>query len=212
MLQLRPGLFRLESARAANAYLLEHAGRVFLFDPGLRFQLNPLAREIRDSGRSAYDVTDIVLTHYDVDHAQIAAEWSRRTGAPVWLGAADAEILRTRVAPTTPFRTAMGRLSMPELPADPIELRGEIELVPGLRAIPAPGHTPGSYAFVWRDVALIGDAARTDSSGRLIPTPALLMSDVRQGDATRAALDALPVRLFCAGHTPPAERPAQARS
>ena len=47
--------------------------------------LNRVARELRAAGRSPYEVTDILLTHYDIDHTGAAAEWQRRTGARTWL-------------------------------------------------------------------------------------------------------------------------------
>lgn len=46
----------------------------------------------------------------------------------------------------------------------------------------------------------------TNRNGELGPTPAYLMTDVAQGNATRTVLSALPVRLYCAGHTPPVDR------
>ncbi|CAN5169800.1 hypothetical protein BH11ACT1_BH11ACT1_16750 [soil metagenome] len=100
MLQLRPGLWAMQpSSWGCNTFLIAHAGRVLLVDPGPAFQLDRAARELRAAGRSPYDVTDILLTHYDWDHARSAAEWQRRTGATAWLGAADVEILRTGMVP-----------------------------------------------------------------------------------------------------------------
>ncbi|CAN5169509.1 hypothetical protein BH11ACT1_BH11ACT1_16740 [soil metagenome] len=79
--------------------------------------------------------------------------------------------------------------------------------MPGLTAVPSPGHTPGHYAFVWHDVALVGDAALTGADGELTPfAPRLLMTDPAQGDATREMLSALPVRMFCPGHSAAVER------
>lgn len=207
--QLRPGIFRMDASGMANTYLVDLDGRVLLVDPGMTRQLNPLAREFRDAGRSPFDVTDLLLTHYDFDHTQAAAEWARRTGATTWMSAVDAEILRTGRVPDTPFRRFVGWFPLPELPTGLVELSGEVEIVPGLVALPAPGHTPGSYAFVVGDVAFIGDAAQSRRDGELRPMAAMLMSDVAQGDATRAMLTSLPVRLFCTGHTTPTERAAR---
>ncbi len=207
---LRPGLWAMESSSSwgCNTYLLTTAGRVFLVDPGPSFQLNPLARELKAAGRSPYEVTDILLTHYDWDHSHSAAEWQRRTGATVWLGAADAEILRTGTATGTRLRRFLCRLlRLSELPEGTVELRGETPVAPGLTALPTPGHTPGHYAFVWGDVALIGDAADSRADGELRPfAPKQLMTDPEQADATRALLTALPVRMFGPGHSPAVER------
>lgn len=205
MKQLRPGLFLMDASAMANSYLLLRDDRVLLIDPGFTWQLSALGRELVTAGLSPYHVTDILLTHYDVDHAQSAAEWARRTGARVWLGGADADVLRTGQAPSTPLRQLL-RHWLPELPPGLVELRGEVEIGSGVRAIPTPGHTPGSYAFVVGDAAFIGDTAMTRRNGQLTAMPALLMTDVAQGDRTRAALADMPIRLFCAGHTPPVER------
>lgn len=210
MLQLRTGLWAMESSSSwgCNTFLIVAAERVFLVDPGPSFQLNPLARELRAAGRSPYEVTDILLTHYDQDHSRSAAEWRRRTRATVWLGAEDAEILRTRTVPGPRFRRLMmALLGLAELPEGTVELRGEVAIAPGLTALPTPGHTPGHYAFLLHDAALIGDAALTGPDGELIPFPRRgLMTDPVQADATFRLLSSLPVRLFCSGHTPAVER------
>lgn len=207
---LRPGLWAMESSSSwgCNTYLVATAGRAFLVDPGPSFQLNPVARELKASGRSPYEVTDILLTHYDWDHSHSAAQWRRRTGATVWLGAADAEVLRTGRVPGTRLRRFLCwayRLS--ELPEGTVELSGEVTVAAGLTALPTPGHTPGHYAFVFGDVALIGDAADSQSDGELRPfTLRQLMTDSAQADASRAMLSALPVAMFAPGHSPAVER------
>ncbi|HQY34459.1 MAG TPA: MBL fold metallo-hydrolase, partial [Actinotalea sp.] len=209
MLQLRPGLWAMTSSSwGCNTFLVADAGRVLLVDPGPSSQLDPVARQLRAAGRSPHDVTDILLTHYDWDHTRSAAEWHRRTGATAWLGAADVEILRTRTVPGPRLRQLTVRLfRLPDLPDDTVELRGEVTVVPGLTAVPSPGHTPGHYAFVWHDVALIGDAALVGPDGELVPfSPSQMMTDPAQGDASRAMLSSLPVRQFCPGHGATVER------
>jgi len=209
MLLLRPGLWAMKSSSwGCNTFLIADAGRVLLVDPGPSFQLDRLARQLRAAGHSPHDATDILLTHYDWDHTRSAAEWQRRTGARVWLGAADVEILRTRTVPGPGIRRLTVRLfRLPKLPEGTVELRGEVTIVPGLTALPSPGHTPGHYAFVWHDVALIGDAALTGPDGELIPfSPRQMMTDPAQGDATREMLSSLPVRMFCPGHSAAVER------
>lgn len=200
MLQLQHGLWLMESARAAHAYLVATSDRLLLVDPGPRFQLVPLARELRDAGRSPFDVTDVLVTHYDPDHAGAAAAWRRRTGAVVRIGAEDAEVLRTRRPPGTRFRRDLVRRVLPQLPEGVVELHGDTEVAPGLTAVPAPGHTPGHYAYVWQDAALIGDAAVRGRDGRLRVTRRHLLTDAGQAAATLRRLEALPVRLFGPGH------------
>ncbi len=210
MRQLRQGLWAMESSSSwgCNTFLIADDGRLLLVDPGPSFQLNRLARELRAAGRSPYQVTDILLTHYDPDHARSAAEWRRRTRATVWLGSADIEILRTRKVPGPRLRRfMMSLLRLPQLPDGIVELRGEVTVAPGLTALPTPGHTPGHYAFRWQDAALIGDAALSGPDGQLIPfAMKLMVTDLPQSEATRKMLSGLPVNLFCPGHSPAVER------
>jgi len=100
---------------------------------------------LRAPGRSPYDVTDILRTHYDWDHTDSAAEWPLRTGATVWLGATDAEVLRTgRVTGIRLRRFVCWLLRMSGFPRGTVELNGEGAVAPGLTALPTPGHTPAT--------------------------------------------------------------------
>lgn len=195
------GIHRLDGARGANAYLIEAGDRSVVVDTGMASGAKRVVDEVRAASIPA--VTDIVITHYDPDHIGSAAALQRETGATVWLGEADTRILRGELPAPTRTRRAMRRLSRPGH-ADLPELReladdGETEIVPGLVAIPAPGHTPGHHIVRWRGVVLIGDAGRM-SKGRLVHLPRLLVSDRGQADATLDAIVALRPRLVLPGH------------
>lgn len=205
MQQLTEHSFWLTRSVGARCYWLDAGDRVALIDPGMRSGLNRVARELRDAGRSPYEVTDILLTHYDVDHAAAAAEWQRRTGARVWLGAADAAILTGAVPPATPFRRLTLALGRSELPRNLHLLDGDAELWPGVSALRTPGHTPGHHCFRHDRALFAGDAALT-SHGRLTPMPAALMTDVAQGLADLARLQSLDVDWYCCGHSDPVRR------
>ena len=192
---------------SANCYLADADGHVCLIDPGFTFSLNPVARALHAAGRSPYDVTDILLTHYDSDHAQIAAEWQRRTNAQVWMGDADADILSRIFPPPTPTRRTMAAfIGIPPLPGNLHRIIGETEILPGIRAVPTPGHTPGHIAYVHGPVAYIGDAALVGMDGYLRPSPAFLMTNVTQGDKTREEIATWDVEWFASGHSAPARR------
>ncbi len=206
MKYLTDSLAWLQSAAGANCYWLDTDGHTVIVDPGMTRGLNPVARELRAAGRSPYEVTDILLTHYDPDHAQAAAQWQRRTGARTWLGAADAAILTRAVPPPPPpFRRIAGRLSLPELPGNLQLLDGDAELWPGLTALATPGHTPGHHAFRAGRVLFAGDAALS-KEGRLTRVPSFLMSDLARGAVDLARLSALDVDWYCCGHSAPQRR------
>ena len=205
MQQLTPDTYWLTSAVGAHCYWLDAGDRVAIIDPGMKAGLNRVARELRQAGRSPYEVTDILLTHHDIDHAGAAAEWQRRTGARTWLGPADAAILTGAVPATTPFRRLTSRVGRPELPGNLRLLDGDEELWPGLVALQTPGHTPGHHAFRAGGVLFVGDSARS-SHGQLVPMADFLMTSVRQGMADLARLRALDVEWYCCGHSDPEHR------
>jgi len=206
MRRLNAQVHWLTASVGANGYLLDAGDAVCLVDPGMRWGLNPVARSLVAAGRSPYQVTDILLTHYDYDHTQAAAEWQRRTGARVWLGAADAAILTGAARPTTAFRRLVAATGLPELPRGLRLIQADAEILPGVRAIPTPGHTPGHVVYVGGDAAFVGDAALVSRRGRLLPVPPLLDNDPRLARTTRERLAGLPATWLCCGHSAPARR------
>lgn len=197
----------VNEAVGAHCYLIDEPGRLILVDPGLSLGLNRVARALHDSGRSPRAVTHLLLTHYDGDHTQAAAEWQRRTGAGVWLGAADAAILTGAVAVPTPFRRLMaGVMGIAELPGGLHLIQGQNEILPGVQAIPTPGHTPGHVVFRYADVAFIGDSAMVTKHGELTGMPGFLNSDAVAAAGSLALVDSLDVTWRCAGHSAPRHR------
>ena len=81
----------------ANAYLVDD-GEVTLVDAGLPVPWRSLSGEIRAAGYDPEDVDRVLLTHYDVDHVGGLARLA--VDAPVYLGAADARLVRGEWSPT----------------------------------------------------------------------------------------------------------------
>lgn len=195
------GVHRLQKATAGNAYLVDTGDASVVIDTGGAGGAAKLVAEIRDA-RGLPPVTDIVLTHYDPDHAGSAAALQRETGARLWIGRADAGVLRGEAAPATRFRRILNRVyKSSEVPAGLHEIpeTGETEIVNGLVAIPAPGHTSGHVIVAWRGVVFAGDAVRV-SNGRLAQMPWFLISDEAQAKATTELIASLRPRLVCPGH------------
>ena len=200
--------YQLQRSRGANGYLLRTPGHTAVVDPGMAGGCDALLGELRDAAPIVGQVTDILLTHYDADHAQSALRLQRELGATVWLGAADAAILRREVPPPTRLRRALFRAAPVELPDSVTELDGERELFEGLRAFPLPGHTPGSMAFQLGDVLFSGDAVRAERDGTIKRFYSALNSDnplaARSTEDLRRRIAAGGVAWICPGHNPPA--------
>ncbi len=169
--------YQLEQQKGSHGFVVAGAGRTAVVDPGLSLGFDGVIAELRAAEATTGPVTDIVLTHYDVDHAQAARRLQEALGATVWIGAADAAILRGRVRPRTVFRKVVLRLARVTLPVGTKELSGSGEIFPGLAYFPTPGHTPGHYAYQWRGVLFSGDSATVAADGGVSDFPALLVDD-----------------------------------
>jgi glyoxylase-like metal-dependent hydrolase (beta-lactamase superfamily II) len=122
--------------------LLRGCGRTALVDTGgfgLRW---PLRAALADRGIAPEDVTDVLLTHVHYDHAVNALLFPR---ARLWISAADLEWACAR----PPGFDAVPELVAAALAVDPRtgRIEGGGEVLPGVEAIAAPGHTPGSLAY-----------------------------------------------------------------
>lgn len=148
---LAPGLWWLHGTRGSNVYLVESDdGQLALVDTGFSSSAEAIIGELK-----AFDLlprlTAILLTHMHLDHAGSAGMLRKLTGARLVAGRGDCYerggqlFLRSRVG-----RTHLAHvLSRRRVPA-PVDLAvvSETEVLPGIRAIPTPGHTSGSLCYV----------------------------------------------------------------
>ncbi|WP_434993961.1 MBL fold metallo-hydrolase [Arthrobacter sp. Ld5] len=156
---------QLERQKGSHGFVVVGSGRAAVIDPGLTSGSDGVLAELRAGEATTGPITDIVLTHYDPDHAQAARRLQDALGASVWIGSADAGVLRGSIRPRTVLRRALRRIIRVELPDHVRELTGSGEIFPGLGYFPTPGHTPGHYAYQWRGVLFTGDAARVSAGG-----------------------------------------------
>jgi len=156
-----------------GTFLIQTGDRTVLVDLGVgpssiheAFITGGLLANLSRTEVTPADVTDVVFTHLHVDHVG----WSSLDDSPVFPHAT----YRVHADDWDHFMT--GPLADPDLDPlvraalSPVENRfetfdNEVELVPGILARPAPGHTPGSTVFVVHDAGeralLLGDIAHT---------------------------------------------------
>jgi N-acyl homoserine lactone hydrolase len=139
--------------------LLRGRGRVALVDVGAFAMRKGLIEQLARRGLEPADVTDVLLTHSHYDHS---VNWTLFRHARIVIGAH--ELAWSLKAP-------WGETPVPELYVRELErwptLRaaadGE-EVMPGVTAHVAPGHTPGHLVFVAagsrREAVFTGDAAK----------------------------------------------------
>jgi glyoxylase-like metal-dependent hydrolase (beta-lactamase superfamily II)/predicted ester cyclase len=197
-----------------NVYLIEHDGRVTLFDAGIRTMVRSLAR----AGAKLGGIERIVLGHAHNDHRGAAPG----LGAPVYCHAADVDDAEGsggfRYWPDglagLPFGLRQAHLLLHRLAWDggPVQIAGTLaegDEVAGFRVVEIPGHSPGMIAL-WREsdrLALSSDCFYTiDMWGRdcepVLPN-AIYSFDTEQARASLRKLAALEPAIAWAGHGKP---------
>lgn len=148
------------------------------------------------------DVRDVFLTHCHGDHTAATPLFPL---ARVWAGAADAPQCANEAGPQTLMQRFLAWVNPPPAVAVSQKLTAEISVEVGngqrVRALPMPGHTPGSYAYLYDGVLFIGDAAAVDE-GQLKQVPRLFNP---HPEAALQALHAL-VQVLGATASPPIDR------
>ncbi|MEA5455651.1 MBL fold metallo-hydrolase [Sinomonas sp. JGH33] len=193
-----PSVYRLRHSAGSNGYVVLDGARAAVIDPGLPLGANAVLRELR--GAALLDkVTDILVTHSDIDHIGAAPALQAATRARVWLGRDDAGFLDGTRRAATPFRRLLAYW-----PVSPFEhgltlLDGGEEPFPGVRAVATPGHTPGHMAFVFREVVFAGDAVLGTSSG-FRQLPGFITSDRERARESERLIAELGARWFFPGH------------
>lgn len=139
--------------------LLRGNGRKILVDVGAFGVRRQLFYQLEEHGIEPAEITDVVLTHAHYDHA---VNYILFPNATVWIGADE---LRWAAAQLPGFNP------LPELYVRALDtgehvrrVKADTEFLPGLRAIAAPGHTPGHLLFYLsaNDIPVLftGDAAK----------------------------------------------------
>ena len=149
---------------SVNAYLVKLAGRLILVDAGTGTLFGPSLNKLPASLRAAEiepeQITDVLITHVHTDHTGGLMSGDRRVypnavlhvdqrEVGYWLAAANEQ-----AAPAAKqgfFQQARTSLSPYVASGQVRTFDGAQQLLPGLRSMPAPGHTPGHTFYVLED-------------------------------------------------------------
>ena len=214
--EVLPGVLWLRGTRGSNVYLVRGGNGAFaLVDTGFASSVGPIIDEVRrlcdpDS------VTHVLLTHAHFDHSAAAPELARKLGAQVVAGRGDCVVDsggalrlddrygRVSLRGRRVLRTMLRLPSAGERVLVDVPLEGEVELMPGLRAIPVPGHTPGTYCYVAErpGVAFTGDLFISHKDG-LARTLAATNADDKLYLATLREFALRAPEAACPGHGRP---------
>ncbi len=184
---------------------------VILFDAGVDQAGTALDRLLAGLNATRDDVREVFLTHGHFDHVSASPLC---THAKIRVGAPDVEFLAQRAPMIAPLAGKMLRAVFPPPPIEASDpLVGKVEIPVGgpdkVLAVPTPGHTPGSYVFVFDKTLFVGDSMIIDGDKLDFCMRAFSIDPAgnhRAVAALREALAGVDVQTVCTGHmgcTPP---------
>jgi glyoxylase-like metal-dependent hydrolase (beta-lactamase superfamily II) len=168
--EIKPGVAQVE-AGGALVVAARAGSKVVLFDAGLDEEGHAVAALLKFMKASPADVSDIFLTHGHPDHIAAVHLYP---GARVHAGAGDAGWLAGAERETM-WAPRLLMAVMPRTTArltDPLDGVTQVTLGDGraVRCFPAPGHTAGSYVYLFDGVLIVGDTMRL-AGDHLAPLP-----------------------------------------
>jgi glyoxylase-like metal-dependent hydrolase (beta-lactamase superfamily II) len=219
--QLADGVWRIEVGPFINAFLVAADGRsdaegLTLVDTGTKASGSKIVRSVRHLGMDPLRITDVVLTHWHVDHTGSARRFQDSSAKPrVLVGRADLAAVEGAVrhpqaiaAPgdVSTFGRFMGRYltaGRPVVGSRPVDDGDIIEGCPRAVVVTSPGHTIGHISIHIPDVGVLlaGDAMW--NLGGLTRGWGMSRSARTHEAATLAKLAALEFEILAPGHGPP---------
>jgi glyoxylase-like metal-dependent hydrolase (beta-lactamase superfamily II) len=182
-----PGVYLADLSPAA-AYVIETSAGLVLVDSGIEAEGASLAALMSGWGLDLTRLQAILLTHAHGDHTLGARHFREATGAKIYAGRGDSQVLRDG-APREAFFSmfAMSRVDIHPTPVD-VELSGDESIEIGearFQVIATPGHTPGSICYLLeRDqqrILFTGDTIETLTGNQ--PTYAISLPPRYRGNA-----------------------------
>jgi glyoxylase-like metal-dependent hydrolase (beta-lactamase superfamily II) len=150
-LAIAPPVYLLGKTQPSPVYAVDTSDGLVLVDSGLEADAAAVKAQLAELGLEVGRLRAILLTHLHGDHSQGAQTLRSQTGAKVYAGRGDCDLLR-RGGPREAF---FATFAMPGVTLHPttvdVELNGEEVIDLGdtrFRALATPGHTPGSICYL----------------------------------------------------------------
>ena len=200
-----PGIYILGGLAPSVAYVVETSEGLVLVDSGLDEDAGLLKSQMTALGLDWKRVRAILLTHVHGDHSGGAEALRSATGAKVYAGAGDAQVLRDGQSRAAFFSTFFMPYHSPHPTTVDFALDGDQTLTFGdvnIQVLAMPGHTPGSVCYLLErknlrvlfggDVIMMlrGDEKPRTEAGKPLGTYSAYLAPRYRGDA-KASLASL---------------------
>jgi glyoxylase-like metal-dependent hydrolase (beta-lactamase superfamily II) len=185
---VKPNLVTVTNAGGISLFAAKVGQHVVFFDTGLDPEGRPLDAALSALGADRSAVSDVFLTHAHMDHVAGASQLPK---AKLHLGAADVPLAEGKAEPEALAARVFNKIvpAPPVTITDPITGAASFDVGEGktIKAFPVPGHTPGSYAFLYDGVLFVGDIVVL-KQGQLELPPSLFDPHPDQNKASIRAL------------------------
>jgi len=127
---------------------------VTIVDTGVPGSEDAILAAVEELGRTPDEVADIVITHADGDHVGSLAALVERTGATVWAGTHEADVIEGRAPARSGDVKESGSVDRHFTPGEPLPLHG------GIETVATHGHTAGHVSLILpgERILIAGDA------------------------------------------------------
>lgn len=213
-MEIAPGIHLIEHVRGANSYLVSTDKGVAVIDTGMPGNEKKIVEYASGIGIEPGKLQYIILTHPDIDHSGSAAKLRSLTNAKVAIHEADAP----RLAGEKKLKEVKGAMGVlfglmsPIMRFTPLKadtLLKDSDRVLDLEVIHTPGHTDGSICLYRENEAIfVGDAMRTDSSGRPHLPSKAMTANMEQARESVRRISERKYSFLLPGHGPPMTKDA----
>ncbi|MDX1413444.1 MAG: MBL fold metallo-hydrolase [Candidatus Promineifilaceae bacterium] len=210
-MEIRPDVHLIQG-RASNFYLCTGSDELTLIDTGMPNEQQLLFGLLDQLGHHHQQLSRIIITHADIDHAGSLAAIQSATGAAVYAGEQTAHYLQKGTTPPHLPRLVQwftnAFLKYQPVGADCLKILRDGDQLPVLNgllvAIATPGHTDEHFSFYSAadGILFAGDALST-RNGRLQRTPRWITDDEEAANQSAIHLIQLAPATIACGHGDP---------
>ena len=171
---------------------------VVLVDTGVPGSAETIVSVVEEIGRSAGDVTDIVITHADGDHVGGLEALVQATGATVWAPTHEADVIEGLAPGRRGDAQRRGSVDVRFEPGETLPLHG------GIETHDTHGHTQGHVSLFLRDgrILIAGDALNNRDGSGVSGSAPEHTADAADAPASVTARAALEPDTIVFGHGP----------